>query len=132
MPEELPFRGYQLAAWRVPPVVAVVLSALVFTVPHFASRGGQESAVERVLYLAVPFGMGILAGSFVLLTRSVWAAVGVHAGWHTALLVGAIAGFGNGPVFWVACGAVATTIGAGAMVVAHRRGLPAVWTGPTR
>ena len=76
---------------------------------HLTSQGGQEGAVERVLYLAVPFGFGLLAAALVLRTGSLWSAVGVHGGLHVALTILTLwCGVGNGPALWVTWGAVTT------------------------
>lgn len=132
-PEELLFRGYQMTALRVSPVAAVLVSSLVFGVIHVISSGGQQNALERVLYLATPFGFAVTAGALVILTRSLWAAVGVHAGLHLGTIAGLLMGVGNGPWLWVLTGAVFTLVGALLLVLAHRRGLLAgTWTGPTR
>lgn len=132
-PEELLFRGYQMTALRARPVVAVVVSAAVFGSLHLVSDGGQESALERALYLALPFGFAVAAGALMILTRSLWAAVGVHSGLHVGTLIGVFLGVGNGPWLWVVAGAVYTGVGLVLLLVAHRRGrLAHVWTGPTR
>ncbi|WP_246956029.1 hypothetical protein [Brachybacterium sp. Marseille-Q7125] len=38
------------------PRLAVIIAAIAFTIPHLASSGGQQSALQHVLYLAVPYG----------------------------------------------------------------------------
>ncbi|HEY5787940.1 MAG TPA: hypothetical protein VIT65_24530 [Microlunatus sp.] len=66
-----------------------------------------------------------------ILTGSLWAAVGVHTGLHIGFALGVFVGLGDCPLFWVVGGAVFTTIGLILMAVAHRRGLLAgVWSGP--
>ena len=109
IPEELIWRGYVLQTLRTPPVVSAYVSAGVFALLHLTSQGGQEGAVERVLYLAVPFGFGLLAAALVLRTGSLWSAVGVHGGLHVALTILTLwCGVGNGPALWVTWGAVTT------------------------
>ncbi|MDN5804902.1 MAG: CPBP family intramembrane metalloprotease, partial [Microlunatus sp.] len=93
-PEELLFRGYQMTALRARPAVALVISSAVFAVINLRSRGGQENALERVLYLAMPFGFAIAAGALMILTGSLWADVGVHAGLHVGSLIGVLYGLG--------------------------------------
>lgn len=109
IPEELIWRGYVMQTLRTPPVVSAYVSAGVFALLHLSSQGGQENAVERVLYLAVPFGFGLLAGALVLRTGSLWAAIGVHGGFHVAVTILTLwCGVGNGPALWVAWGVVTT------------------------
>lgn len=132
-PEELLFRGYQMTALRARPVVAVFVSAAVFGVLHLVSNGGQESTLERVLYLVLPFGFAVAAGALMIVTRSLWAAVGVHSGLHLGTLIGVFLGLGNGPWLWVGAGAVYVVVGLVLLLVARRRGrLTDVWTGSTR
>ena len=133
LPEELLFRGYQMTALRLRPVAALLVSSAVFGVLHLLSSGGQVNALERVLYLAMPFGFAVAAGALMIITNSLWAAVGVHAGVHVGSLVGVWLGIGNGPQLWLLCGAVWTAAGVVLLMVARRRGLlAAVWAGPQR
>lgn len=105
IPEELLFRGYLMQALADRPRVAAVASATLFAVIHLVSLGGQQNALERVLYLADPFGFGLLAAALVLKTRSVWAAVGVHAGVHVAGIIGQFLAIPiEGPYYWVTVG----------------------------
>ena len=131
LPEELLFRGYQMATLRLRPVAAVLVSASVFASLHLLSSGGQVNAWERVLYLAMPFGFALAAGALMVVTDSLWAAVGVHAGVHVGSLAGVFLGLGNGPQLWLLGGAVWTVVGIVLLLVARRRGqLTAVWRGP--
>lgn len=103
--EEVLFRGYLLQSLRRWPVLGVVIAAVAFTIPHLASGGGQQSAIEHLLYLAAPFGFAISAGFLAIALRSVWAAVGIHGGFHLATVGAAIAGLtADGPAMWVALG----------------------------
>lgn len=122
LPEELVYRGYMISTLRARPLVAVVVSTLVFTLLHLLSGGGQEGAVEMVLYLATPFGFSLSAAGLALLCGSVWPAVGVHAGFHWAWMIGSQMGLGDGPGMWVACGIGHTIIGIVALTVWYRRG----------
>lgn len=69
---------------RSRPVLAVLGAAVVFTIPHLLSQGGQEKLGERFAYLAIPFGFALTAGVLGVALRSVWAAVGIHGGLHVA------------------------------------------------
>lgn len=130
-PEELLFRGYQMTALRARPVAAVLISATVFGSLHLISNGGQQSTGERFLYLVLPFGFAVTAGALMIVTRSLWAAVGVHSGLHLGTLIGVFLGVGSGPWLWVGAGAVYVVVGLVLLLVARRRGrLPDVWTGP--
>lgn len=132
-PEELLFRGYQMTALRLRPVAALWISAGVFGVIHLISSGGQQNALEHVLYLAVPFGFAVAGGALMIVLDSLWAAVGVHTGVHVGGLVGLGFGLGSGPAYWVTTGLVWTAIGLVLLAVAKRQGkLDGLWTGPTR
>lgn len=79
----------------------------------------------------MPFGFAVAAGALMILTDSLWAAVGVDAGVHVGSLIGVWFGIGNGPQLWLLCGAVWTVVGI--LIVARRRGLLAAeWPGPQR
>ena len=132
-PEELLFRGYQMTALRLRPVAALWISAAVFGVIHLISSGGQQNALEHVMYLAVPFGFAVAGGALMIVLDSLWAAVGVHTGVHVGGLIGLGFGLGSGPAYWVATGLVWTAIGLVLLAIAKRQGkLDGIWTGPTR
>lgn len=123
IPEELIFRGMLLWRMRERPVVAVAVTTLAFTVIHLVSNGGQRSAWEHVLYLAQPFGFALLAVGLLLCTGSLWAAVGVHGGFHVGNYLAA--GFLHqvDPVTsWLAIGGVQAVIGLALTVTALARG----------
>lgn len=131
VPEEVLFRGYQMTALRLRPLAALFISATVFASIHVISQGGQENALERLYYLALPLGFAIAGGALMILTDSLWGAVGVHGGVHVGFLIGTFFGVGNGPQLWLLCGAAWTLVGLVLLVVAHRRGrLAGVWRGP--
>lgn len=113
IPEELIWRGYVMQTLRTPPVVTAYISAGGFAVLHLASQGGQQNLLERLLYLAVPFGFGLLAAALVIRTGSLWSAVGVHGGFHVATTILTLwCGVGEGPVLWVAWGVITTAVAA--------------------
>lgn len=110
--EELLFRGYVLQTLHRQPIIAVLVAAIAFTVPHLASGGGQESMLERVIYLAMPFGLSISAGFLAIACRSVWAGVGIHGGIHVAVAIATALGFtAKGPGMWLTVGALHILVG---------------------
>lgn len=132
-PEELLFRGYQMSTLRLRPVAAVLVSSVVFAALHLLSGGGQQSTIERIFYLMMPFGFALAAAALMIVTESLWAAVGVHTGVHVGSMLGGFMGVGNGPHLWLACGLVWTMIGVAILVIAQRQGrFEQVWAGPER
>ncbi|MGX5682211.1 CPBP family intramembrane glutamic endopeptidase [Schumannella luteola] len=123
IPEELLFRGWLLWSLRGRPVLAVTVVTLSFTAIHLVSNGGQQSPVEHVLYLALPLGFSLLATGLLLWTRSLWAAIGVHGGFHVGNYL-ATAAFPqvDAVLSWVAIGGVQAALGAVLVVVALARG----------
>lgn len=131
LPEEVLFRGYQMTALRLRPLAALVISSSVFGALHLISNGGQTNALERALYLVLPFGFAFAGGALMIVTDSLWAAVGVHTGVHVGFLIGLGFGIGNGPWLWLTCGAVWILVGVVLLAVAHCRGrLAQLWRGP--
>lgn len=110
VPEELLFRGWLLAVLRHRPAVGLAVTTASFTLIHLLSSGGQTSLLDHLVYLAIPFGFGLLAGVTVLLTGSVWAAVGVHGGFHLGSMVALFAWevTPTGPLAWAVVGATYT------------------------
>lgn len=105
--EEVMFRGYLMTSLARRPRLAVIIAAIAFTIPHLASRGGQQSALQHVLYLAVPFGFALSASMLALRMRSVWAAAGIHGGLHVGYTLAAVLGLVlEGPAMWILLGAL--------------------------
>lgn len=122
-PEELVWRGYALQLLERRPVLSVVVCAVLFGVMHLVSLGGGYDVGERIAYLVTPAGFGFLAGALVLLTRSLWPAVGVHGGSHVADLLLTLMGYGEGgATAWVAIGVVYVVAGLVVLWLWHRRG----------
>lgn len=121
--EEVLYRGYLLQTLRHRPVASVLIAAVVFTIPHLLSSGGQQSLLERFLYLAMPFGFALSAGFLMIALRSTWAAIGIHAGFHVATFVVAEIGLTrDGPAVWVVLGALHLVLGLViAMCIPRRR-----------
>lgn len=125
--EEVLFRGYLLQSLRRRPVLAVLLTAFAFTLPHLASGGGQQNALEHVLYLAMPFGFAISAGFLAVAMGSVWAAIGIHGGFHLANFVAVMLGLGvDDPAMWVALGTLHLLAGVAVALMTPRRRWAAV------
>ena len=123
IPEELLFRGWLLSTLRSRPWLAIAVTTLSFTVIHLASNGGQESAIERLLYLALPFGFSLLAVGLLVWTGSLWAAVGVHGGFHLGNAAAVVfLPEVDAALSWVVIGAVHATVGLVLIVTALRRG----------
>jgi hypothetical protein len=74
--------GDRLPVWGV-----VVLSSLLFGSLHVLSRSGADTVAEQALYVVMAVGLGALASAARLASGSVWAAVGVHGGFHVAVFV---------------------------------------------
>lgn len=121
-PEELVFRGYGMGVLRDRPLVALAVTTLIFGALHLVSAGGQENLLDRVLYLLWPTGFAFAAGALVLLTRSLWPAVGIHGGSHLAVLLAQLAGIGeSGRWAWTTIGLVYFVLGAVVLGLWHRR-----------
>lgn len=105
------------------PVWAFVVHSLLFDLLHLVSLGGGYDVGERLAYLVWPTGFGFLAGALVLLTRSLWSAVGVHGGSHTANLLLTLIGVGEGgATAWVVVGAVYVLAGLVVLALWRDRG----------
>ena len=83
--EEALFRGYALFALRdlAGAVGAVLVTAVVFAAAHQANPGFGWWAGANLALVG-----GVLA-AWVLIERDVWVAVGAHAGWNAAIVLGA-------------------------------------------
>ena len=121
-PEELVMRGYLMQVLRDRPVTALLTSTGLFGVLHLVSNGGQQNVWERVLYLATPTGFAFCAGALVLACRSLWPAVGIHAGFHVTNLALLVAGRpSESPTIWVVTGLVYVAFGLVALLIWRRR-----------
>jgi membrane protease YdiL (CAAX protease family) len=83
--EEALFRGYALFALRdlAGAGGAVIVTALLFSLAHQANPGFGWWAGANLALVG-----GVLA-AWVLAERDVWVAVGAHAGWNAAIVLGA-------------------------------------------
>ncbi|WP_047689189.1 CPBP family intramembrane glutamic endopeptidase [Kocuria sp. ZOR0020] len=110
--EEVLFRGYLLQTLNKSPRAAVFIAAAAFAVPHLSSQGGQESAVEHLIYLWIPFGFSVSAAALAIRFRSVWAAVGVHGGFHVSTYLCFALGLTlEGPGLWLVLGTPHLVVG---------------------
>ena len=112
--EEAVMRGSLLQSLSDHPKRAVWISAIVFTIPHLISSGGQQNALDHILYLATPFGFALAAAYLALRMRSAWAAVGIHGGSHLGdKLIGFMGvGLPENRLTWIATGLAFCTIAA--------------------
>lgn len=121
-PEELAFRGYLLSVLGRRPVLAAVVSSVLFGSIHLISNGGPENALDRFIYLLPAAAFGLTAAALALVTRSLWASVGVHGGMHTGFLVcqffGLVAG---GRPYWLASAGLHLVIAIALLVIYKRR-----------
>lgn len=83
-PEELLWRGNltDLLGARLRPRTVLILTSIGFGALHIISQGGQETAVDHLMYVVMAIGLGFACGAARLGTGSTWAAVGVHLGLH--------------------------------------------------
>ena len=123
IPEELTYRGYMMATlWRHPRV-AFTVSVLVFGAGHIISQGNQQNLLERFLYLGPATAFAFAAAALLLLTRSIWAAAGIHAGSHLGRSIAELAGVAEGPDIWMIETVAFVVIGIVALVLAKRAGM---------
>jgi membrane protease YdiL (CAAX protease family) len=89
VPEEVLFRGYlvRTSADRLPVWGVVVVSSVLFGALHILSRSDADTSAERVLFAVMAVGLGASATAARLAAGSVWAAVGVHGGFHVTTFV---------------------------------------------
>lgn len=122
-PEELVWRG-----WLVRSLgdrrTAGVISVIGFTLIHLISKGGQDGWIERIVYLATPFGFAVAAVVVLWASDSTWAAVGVHAGSHMANVVLFVMPIDRThPVAWVLEGALWLVVAGVVWFLTRRRAL---------
>lgn len=121
IPEELLFRGWLFSTLKKRPVLAVAVTTITFTLIHLLSNGGQQTALDRVLYLFIAFGFSLLGAGMLLWTNSLWAAVGVHGGLHLGnaaaeILLHQV----HQPTSWVVVGGFHSLVGIVLIVTALR------------
>lgn len=90
--EELFFRGASLTAWlrSVGPSQAIVRTAVLFAAAHVLSVGGatfEQAAGTAVVATAVRLPVALALGWLYVRTRTIWAPIGLHAGFNAILVV---------------------------------------------
>lgn len=100
IPEEWFFRGWILRVMGHRPVRAIWTSAILFGIIHIISEGPQENLFERLVYVAMATAFGLSCAVLATTLRSVWVAIGIHAGIHVANIIGTLLGMGQGPWLW--------------------------------
>lgn len=112
IPEETLWRGWLMHCLPHRPRTVLAVSALVFGAMHWISGGGQQGAAEHVVYCLQAAGFAFLAGALALRMRSLWCAIGVHAGMHfTNLALMFTPLLYDGPVVWALQAGLYTTLG---------------------
>ncbi|GAA1722123.1 CPBP family intramembrane glutamic endopeptidase [Propioniferax innocua] len=117
--EELIYRGYlmQTLEMRRRPWVVAAISALSFGSLHLLSQGNDASPWLYALHAS---GFAMFAAAAVVVTRSIWPAVGIHFGTYVATDLMRWLGLGDGPMTWLTVGAAGWLIGT-IMIVVHKR-----------
>ena len=133
--EEILFRGllFRYVERMTGSWVALALSALLFGFAHY-----QNPNAGLIPAIAIAIEAGIMLGAIYMLTRRLWAAIGVHAawnftqGWVFGIPVsgfneqGLISSTRNGPD-WLTGGEFGLEASLVAMVVATTAGLVVLW-----
>lgn len=112
IPEEVLWRGWLMHCLAGRPRTALAVSALTFGAMHWISKGGQQGPGEQFVYCLQAVGFAFLAGALALRLKSLWCAIGVHAGLHlTNLALGFTPLLYDGPVVWALQAALYTALG---------------------
>lgn len=113
--------------------IALAVSAAIFGAAHLFNPASSWVAV-----IAIAIEAGILLGAIYMLTRRLWAAIGLHAAWNFTQgwvfgvpvsgfkLPGLVQGRTSGPE-WLSGGAFGLEAGAIALLVAGSAGLWVLW-----
>lgn len=89
--EELLCRGiiFRLSEKYIGTIYAIALSALIFGLPHMFNPDANVWTG-----IAIGIQAGIMLALVFVVTRNLWATIGVHAGWNFATIVLGIGGVG--------------------------------------
>ena len=81
IPEEILFRGiiFRFLEKWLGSAVALTLSALLFGVAHISNPNSSWLAA-----FAIAIEAGVMLGAVYMMTRRLWAAIGLHMAWNTA------------------------------------------------
>lgn len=139
--EELLFRGimFRLIERWLGSIVALVISGLLFGLVHL---GNDHASMTAAIGIAIE--AGIMLGAIYMITRRLWAAIGLHMAWNFtqgAIYGAPVSGFNDGGIIrasfsgpeWLTGGGfgpeaslpamlICTTIGIGLLYSAWRQG----------
>ena len=106
--EEVWFRGIVIAALRGRGArTAIIGSSILFGVLHLANLAGGQSLGASLAQLGFAIVFGIAAAQLVILTGSLWPAIGWHAAWN---LVNFLGGNGDSAIALIGVGAATAVI----------------------
>jgi membrane protease YdiL (CAAX protease family) len=82
-PEELVFRGYMFSnlGGTLPLWATVASSSLIFGSMHVFSSGGATTLGERLFYMVVMTGFGLMLAACRTITGTLWLGIGFHGGY---------------------------------------------------
>ncbi|SEU15234.1 CPBP family intramembrane glutamic endopeptidase [Nonomuraea wenchangensis] len=88
-PEELLWRGhlFDTLSARLPPKAVLIVVSVGFGALHIISSSAADSLGERLLYVLQAVALGFACAAARAHTGTLWMAVGVHTGLHTANLL---------------------------------------------
>jgi membrane protease YdiL (CAAX protease family) len=82
-PEEVVFRGYMFRnlGATLPLWATVISSSLIFGSMHVFSSSGATTLSERLLYMVVATGLGLILAACRTVSGSLWLGIGFHGGY---------------------------------------------------
>lgn len=96
MPEEFIWRGWLTQSIGGSPRRQATIAAIAFGLIHLASNGGHAVWWQGAIYIAAAGAFGFAAAALYFATGSLWAAVGIHGGFHLGYLCAELLGGGQG------------------------------------
>jgi len=124
IPEELDWRGWLMHALVERPRTALVVSAVAFGAMHFVSKGNDANPL---VYMLTAAAFAFCAGALALRLRSLWPAIGVHAGMHMTNLIHQFLGL-NASGTWIWLFQTAVWVGVGLAALAGWKGTRVSYT----